>query len=150
MANDHITRLREALALRLEQGYTKDQIARVGGIDDPADIDRVLERDSLDGVSAGELDQLMRGLFVDDGYVFEGTSRVQYSPCSLRRLLIQHYGKPEASTAEAAPVGVEERYIPTWEQLEELWMNRMPYTSFVEKHEYELGFQTFKLRHDNR
>lgn len=91
MASDHITRLREALALRLGQGYTKDQIARAGDIDDPADIDRLLQRDSLDGVSTGELDQLMRGLFVDDGYVFTGTPHVQYSPCSLRRLLDDLY-----------------------------------------------------------
>lgn len=87
MPKDHIIRLRKALALRLEQGYTRDQIARAGNIDDPADIDRLVERDSLDGVSAIELDQLMRGLFVDDGYVFTGTPHVQYSPCSLRRLL---------------------------------------------------------------
>lgn len=63
----------------------------------------------------------------------------------------QYFETDQAETerlAGAAPVGVEERFIPTWEQLEELWMNRMAYTSFVEKHEYELGFQTFKLRHE--
>ena len=149
MADKHITRLREALALRLKQGFTKAQIARAGDIT-VDDITQILDREDLNGVSAIDLDALMRALFVDDGYVFEGTARVQYAPCSLQRLLIEHYGKPEASTAEAAPVAVEERFIPTWKQLEELWMNRMPYTSFVEKHEYELGFQTFKLRHEGR
>lgn len=91
MAKDHIIRLRKALALRLEQGYTRDQIARAGDIDDPADIDRLVERGSLDGVSAIELDQLMRGLFIDDGYVFTGVARLEYSPCSLARLLDEHY-----------------------------------------------------------
>lgn len=149
MPDIYITRLREALDLRLKQGYTKAQIARAADIT-ADDIARILDREDLTGVSAIDLDALMRALFVDDGYVFEGTARVQYAPCSLQRLLIEHYGEPEASTSETAPVAVEERFTPTWKQLEELWMNRMPYTSFVEKHEYELGFQTFKLRRDGR
>lgn len=149
MPDIYITRLREALDLRLKQGYTKAQIARAGDIT-ADDITQILDREDLNGVSAIDLDALMRALFVDDGYVFEGTARVKYSLCSFQRLLIRHYGKPEGSTAEAAPIGVEERFIPTWEQLEELWMNQMSHTSFVEKHEYELGFQTFKLRHEGR
>ena len=55
------------------------------------DIDAVLDRDTLSGVAAGRLHDLMEALFVDDGYVFHGTPTVQYSPCSMSRLLDAHY-----------------------------------------------------------
>ena len=90
MPDIYITRLREALDLRLEQGYTKSQIAAAGGITTD-DIDAILNRDTLTGVSAIDLDALMRALFVDDGYIFHGTPTVMYSPCSMGRLLDAHY-----------------------------------------------------------
>lgn len=90
MPDISITRLREVLALRLEQGYTKDEIAAAGGIT-PADIDTVLDRDILDGVTTSHLAEIMRALFVDEGYVFNGVPTVRYSPCSMSRLLDSHY-----------------------------------------------------------
>lgn len=115
MPSIYITRLRKTLDLRLKQGFTKTQIARAADIT-ADDIDAVLDREDLTGVSAIDLDALMRALFVDDGYVFEGTAHVQYSPCSFQRLLIQHYGQPEANTDEGPSAAVEERFIPTWEE----------------------------------
>ena len=90
MPDIYITRLREALDLRLKQGYTKDEIAAAGGITTD-DIAQILDREGLTGVSAIDLDALMRALFVDDGYVFHGTPTVMYSPCSMSRLLDAHY-----------------------------------------------------------
>ena len=90
MPDVYITRLREALALRLEQGYTKDEIAAAGDIT-TSDIDAILDRDTIDGVATSRLAELMRALFVDDGYVFNGTPTVMYSPCSIHRLLNTHY-----------------------------------------------------------
>ena len=90
MPDIYITRLREALDLRLEQGYTKDEIAAAGGITTD-DIDAVLNRDTLSGVAASRLYDLMEALFVDDGHIFHGTPTVQYSPCSMRYLLDAHY-----------------------------------------------------------
>ena len=46
--------------------------------------------------------------------------------------------------ANPGAVPVEDRFCPDWGQLEDLWMGRMVYTSFVERHEYELGFQRFQ------
>lgn len=51
--------------------------------------------------------------------------------------------EPEQGTSPRA-VPVEDRFCPDWGQLEDLWMGRMAYTSFVERHEYELGFQRFQ------
>lgn len=51
--------------------------------------------------------------------------------------------EPEQGTSPRA-VPVEDRFCPDWGQLEDLWMGRMDYTSFVERHEYELGFQRFQ------
>lgn len=48
----------------------------------------------------------------------------------------------QGASPTAAPV--EDRFCPDWGQLEDLWMGRMAYTSFVERHEYELGFQRFQ------
>ena len=90
MPDIYITRLREALDLRLKQGYTKDEIAAAGGITTD-DIAQILDREGLTGVSAIDLDALMRALFVDDGYIFHGTPTVMYSPCSMSRLLDAHY-----------------------------------------------------------
>lgn len=90
MPDIYITRLREALDLRLKQGYTKDEIAAAGGITTD-DIDAVLNRDTLSGVATSRLYDLMEALFVDDGYVFHGTPTVMYSPCSMSRLLDAHY-----------------------------------------------------------
>ena len=90
MPDIYITRLREALALRLKQGYTKDEIAAAGGIT-TGDIDAILDRDTIDGVATSHLNELMRALFVDDGYVFDGTPKVRYSLCSMSRLLNAHY-----------------------------------------------------------
>lgn len=54
--------------------------------------------------------------------------------------------RPHKPEQEANPgaVPVEDRFCPDWDQLEDLWMGRMAYTSFVERHEYELGFQRFQ------
>ena len=90
MPDVYITRLREALDLRLEQGYTKDEIAAAGGIT-TADIYAILDRDTIDGVATSQLSELMRALFVDDGYVFHGTPTVRYSLCSMSQLLDAHY-----------------------------------------------------------
>ena len=90
MPDVYITRLREALDLRLEQGYTKDEIAAAGGLTTDA-IDAVLNRDTLSGVVPSRLYDLMEALFIDDGYVFHGTPTVQYSTCSMARLLDAHY-----------------------------------------------------------
>lgn len=139
-------RFSAALRLRREQGYSAEQIARAGGFEDTAQMDEAANRLTIDAISASELNQLMRAVFIDEGYLFTGTPTITYSPCSLDRLLREHYGQPDANT-DPAPAPVQERFIPTWEELEKLWMDRMPYTSFVEKHEYELGFQVFKARH---
>lgn len=90
MPDIYITRLREALALRLKQGYTKDEIAAAGGIT-TGDIDAILDHDTIDGVATSDLSELMRALFIDDGYVFNGTPTVRYSLCSMSRLLNAHY-----------------------------------------------------------
>ena len=90
MPDIYITRLREALDLRLKQGYTKDEIAAAGGITTD-DIDAVLNRDTLSGIATSRLYDLMEALFVDDGYIFHGTPTVMYSPCSMGRLLDAHY-----------------------------------------------------------
>ena len=90
MPDIYITRLREAHDLRLKQGYTKDEIAAAGGLTTDA-IDAILDRDTLSGVVPSRLYDLMEALFIDDGYVFHGTPTVQYSPCSMSRLLDAHY-----------------------------------------------------------
>lgn len=90
MPDIYITRLREALDLRLEQGYTKNEIAQAGGITTD-DINAILDRDTLSGVAAGRLHDLMKALFIDDGYVCHGMPTVMYSPCSMSRLLDAHY-----------------------------------------------------------
>ncbi len=38
---------------------------------------------------------------------------------------------------------VEERFVPTPEQVRKVWMDRMSYSNVPEKIEYELGFEVF-------
>lgn len=44
----------------------------------------------------------------------------------------------------------EATFVPDWGQLEKLWMGRMPYTSFVERNEYAIGFAHFRQQTELR
>lgn len=52
--------------------------------------------------------------------------------------------------ANPGAVPVEDRFCPDWGQLEDLWMGRMPYTSFVERNEYAIGFAHFRQQTGER
>lgn len=133
---------RTILAERLQQGFSKRQIARAGWFTTFTELETLLEA-SDDLISAGDIQAIAEALFVEPVWLLTGEASVLYSPCTFAALIEGHYGKAE-------PDAVDERFEPTWEMLKSAWIEQNHYTSFVEKNEYELGFDQFQARHERK
>ena len=144
------TRAQETLRKRLEQGFTAHQIARAGEFSSADELTDAIESLGTKTVPTSLITQIAQALWLEDLYLLTGEGAISTSPCSAQRLVEGHYGRfPSAPNPVPAPENypIEDRFVPDWDQLKELWMNRMFYTSFVERYEYELGFEKFRNSH---